>query len=176
MVEAVAAGKREMLKLAERMTENFCGGVSASPARGWRKLRAENLDEDVRVTIRRVMVEPGEPSSAVLCAAASVWLAVPPQPLFDLLLRSEWRILSDGGPVQEAATIATGHRRGNAVSLLRARVSRLHIQLRFLSARWSRHHHHCSFPSARTQDERVLEREREEAEGIGFKTSPTMPY
>ncbi|CAA7403673.1 unnamed protein product [Spirodela intermedia] len=98
----VAAGKREMLKLAGRMTENFCGGVNASPARGWRKLRAENLGEDVRVAIRRAMAVPGELSDAVICAAAS------------------WRILSDGGPVQEAATIATGRRRENTVSLLRA--------------------------------------------------------
>ncbi|CAA6666868.1 unnamed protein product [Spirodela intermedia] len=116
----LAAGKREMLKLAGRMTENFCGGVSASPARGWRKLRAENLGEDVRVVIRRAMAVPGELSDAVICAAASVWLAAPPQHLLDLLMRGEWRILSDGGPVQEAATIATGRRRENTVSLLRA--------------------------------------------------------
>ncbi|KAJ6320416.1 hypothetical protein OIU78_015746 [Salix suchowensis] len=67
---------------------------------------------------------PGEPPGIVLSAATSVWLPVSPQRLFDFLrderLRSEWDILSNGGPMQEMAHIAKGQDHGNCVSLLRA--------------------------------------------------------
>ncbi|KAK3158714.1 hypothetical protein QOZ80_2AG0140630 [Eleusine coracana subsp. coracana] len=120
-------GKRSMLKLARRMTENFCAGVSASSAREWSKLDgvAGCIGEDVRVMARKSVNEPGEPPGVVLSAATSVWLPVDPEKLFNFLrneqLRAEWDILSNGGPMQEMASIAKGQQgHGNAVSLLRA--------------------------------------------------------
>ncbi|KAM0924378.1 hypothetical protein ACQ4PT_004989 [Festuca glaucescens] len=119
-------GKRSMLKLARRMTENFCAGVSASSAREWSKLDGAtgSISEDVRVMARKSVSEPGEPAGVVLSAATSVWLPVAPERLFDFLrdeqLRAEWDILSNGGPMQEMARIAKGHQNGNSVSLLRA--------------------------------------------------------
>ncbi|KAE8697560.1 hypothetical protein F3Y22_tig00110621pilonHSYRG00473 [Hibiscus syriacus] len=66
--------------------------------------------------------DPSEPPGIVLSAATSVWLLVSTQRLFDFLrderLRSEWDILSDGGPMQEIAHIAKGQDHGNCVSLL----------------------------------------------------------
>ncbi|XP_039061410.1 homeobox-leucine zipper protein ANTHOCYANINLESS 2-like [Hibiscus syriacus] len=119
-----ASGKRSMLKLAQRMTDNFCAGVCASTVHKWNKLNAGNVDEDVRVMTRKSVDDPGEPSGIVLSAATSVWLPVSPQRLFDFLrderLRSEWDILSNGGPMQEMAHIAKGQDHGNCVSLLRA--------------------------------------------------------
>ncbi|CAO2835048.1 unnamed protein product [Amaranthus hypochondriacus] len=119
-----AGGRRSMLKLAQRMTNNFCAGVCASTVHKWNKLNMGNIDEDVRVMTRKSMDDPGEPSGIVLSAATSVWLPVTPQRLFDFLrderLRSEWDILSNGGPMQEMAHIAKGHDQGNCVSLLRA--------------------------------------------------------
>ncbi|XP_057805580.1 homeobox-leucine zipper protein ANTHOCYANINLESS 2-like [Salvia miltiorrhiza] len=119
-----AGGRRSMLKLAQRMTNNFCAGVCASTLHKWNKLRAENVDEDVRVMTRKSVDDPGEPPGVVLSAATSVWLPVSPQRLFHFLrnehLRSEWDILSNGGPMQEMAHIAKGHDQGNCVSLLRA--------------------------------------------------------
>uniref|UniRef100_A0A0D6QZY6 Homeobox domain-containing protein n=1 Tax=Araucaria cunninghamii TaxID=56994 RepID=A0A0D6QZY6_ARACU len=113
------AGRRSMLKLAQRMTNNFCAGVSASSAQPWTKL--SNGDDDIRVTTRK-SDDPGEPSGVVLSAATSVWLPVSPQRLFEFLrdasLRSKWDILSNGGPMQEMAHIAKGHDPGNSVSLL----------------------------------------------------------
>uniref|UniRef100_M1CNN2 Cutin deficient 2 n=1 Tax=Solanum tuberosum TaxID=4113 RepID=M1CNN2_SOLTU len=83
-----------------------------------------NVDEDVRVMTRKSVDDPGEPAGIVLSAATSVWLPVSPQRLFDFLrderLRSEWDILSNGGPMQEMAHIAKGQDHGNCVSLLRA--------------------------------------------------------
>ncbi|KAM7508688.1 hypothetical protein LguiA_019141 [Lonicera macranthoides] len=119
-----ASGRRSMLKLAQRMTDNFCAGVCASTVHKWNKLCAGNVDEDVRVMTRQSVDDPGEPPGIVLSAATSVWLPVSPQRLFDFLrnerLRSEWDILSNGGPMQEMAHIAKGQDHGNCVSLLRA--------------------------------------------------------
>lgn len=119
-----ASGRRSMLKLAQRMTQNFCAGVCASTVHKWNKLNAGNVDEDVRVMTRKSVDDPGEPPGIVLSAATSVWLPVSPQRLFDFLrderLRSEWDILSNGGPMQEMAHIAKGQDHGNCVSLLRA--------------------------------------------------------
>ncbi|KAL1830272.1 hypothetical protein ACET3Z_008684 [Daucus carota] len=119
-----ASGRRSMLKLAQRMTDNFCAGVCASTVHKWNKLSAGNVDEDVRVMTRKSVDDPGEPPGIVLSAATSVWLPISPQRLFDFLrderLRSEWDILSNGGPMQEMAHIAKGQDHGNCVSLLRA--------------------------------------------------------
>ncbi|KAI4328738.1 hypothetical protein L6164_021071 [Bauhinia variegata] len=118
------SGRRSMLKLAQRMTNNFCAGVCASTVHKWNKLNAGNVDEDVRVMTRKSVDDPGEPPGIVLSAATSVWLPVSPHRLFDFLrderLRSEWDILSNGGPMQEMAHIAKGQDHGNCVSLLRA--------------------------------------------------------
>ncbi|MED6174816.1 Homeobox-leucine zipper protein ANTHOCYANINLESS 2 [Stylosanthes scabra] len=121
-----ASGRRSMLKLAQRMTNNFCAGVCASTVHKWNKLNnaGNTVDEDVRVMTRKSVDDPGEPPGIVLSAATSVWLPVSPQRLFDFLrderLRSEWDILSNGGPMQEMAHIAKGQDHGNCVSLLRA--------------------------------------------------------
>ncbi|KAL0724599.1 hypothetical protein Bca4012_039198 [Brassica carinata] len=117
-------GRKSMLKLAKRMTDNFCGGVCASSLQKWSKLNVGNVDEDVRIMTRKSVNDPGEPPGIVLNAATSVWMPVSPKRLFDFLgnerLRSEWDILSNGGPMQEMAHIAKGHDHSNSVSLLRA--------------------------------------------------------
>ncbi|XP_073270399.1 homeobox-leucine zipper protein ANTHOCYANINLESS 2-like isoform X1 [Primulina huaijiensis] len=118
------AGRRSMLKLAQRMTTNFCAGVCASTVHKWNKLRTDSVGEDVRVMTRKSIDDPGEPPGIVLSASTSVWLPVSPQRLFDFLrnvgFRCEWDILSNGGPMQEMAHIAKGQDHGNCVSLLRA--------------------------------------------------------
>ncbi|XP_073061675.1 homeobox-leucine zipper protein ANTHOCYANINLESS 2-like isoform X1 [Primulina eburnea] len=119
-----SGGRRSMLKLAQRMTTNFCAGVCASTVHKWNKLRTDSVGEDVRVMTRKSINDPGEPPGIVLSASTSVWLPVSPQRLFDFLrnvgLRCEWDILSNGGPMQEMAHIAKGQDHGNCVSLLRA--------------------------------------------------------
>ncbi|GAU15450.1 hypothetical protein TSUD_44870 [Trifolium subterraneum] len=118
------AGRRSMLKLAQRMTNNFCSGVCASSARKWDSLQMGTLSDDMRVMTRKNVDDPGEPPGIVLSAATSVWMPVSRQRLFDFLrderLRSEWDILSNGGPMQEMVHIAKGQGQGNCVSLLRA--------------------------------------------------------
>lgn len=117
-----ANGRRSMLKLAQRMTNNFCAGVSASSVHTWTSLSG-NGDDDVRVMTRKSVDNPGEPHGIVLSAATSLWLPVPPQRVFEFLRderrRHEWDILSNGGVVAEMAHIAKGQDPGNSVSLLR---------------------------------------------------------
>ncbi|XP_042474431.1 homeobox-leucine zipper protein ROC5-like [Zingiber officinale] len=119
------SGRCSMVKLAQRMTDNFCAGVCSSSAHEWNKLRGGvHIGEDVRVMTRRSLANPGEPTGLVLSAATSVWLPATPQQVFDFLrneqMRSQWDILSNGGPMQEMTHIAKGPDSGNAVSLLRA--------------------------------------------------------
>lgn len=128
-----------MLKLAQRMTNNFCAGVCASTVHQWNKLNNTSNNntgvEEVRVMTRKSVDDPGEPPGIVLSAATSVWLPVAPQRVFDFLrderLRSEWDILSNGGPMQEMAHIAKGQDHANCVSLLRASV-RMQSSLSFI--------------------------------------------
>ncbi|KAF3582047.1 hypothetical protein DY000_02028810, partial [Brassica cretica] len=116
-------GKKSMLRLAQRMTENFCRGVCASSSHKWSKLDIGNIDEDVRIMTRKNVDDSGEPPGILLSAATSVWVPVTPRRLFDFLrdelLRSEWDILSNGGPMQEIANIFKGQDHSNSVSLLR---------------------------------------------------------
>ncbi|PIA31967.1 hypothetical protein AQUCO_04700083v1 [Aquilegia coerulea] len=115
-------GRRNMLKLAERMVMSFCAGVSASTAHTWTSLTGSG-GEDVRVMTRKSVDDPGRPAGIVLSAATSFWLPVVPKKLFEFLrdehTRTEWDILSNGGVVQEMAHIANGREPGNSVSLLR---------------------------------------------------------
>uniref|UniRef100_A0A453RZP2 Uncharacterized protein n=1 Tax=Aegilops tauschii subsp. strangulata TaxID=200361 RepID=A0A453RZP2_AEGTS len=121
-VITTAEGRRSMLKLAERMTASFCGGVTASTTHQWTTLSGSGA-EDVRVMTRKSVDDPGRPPGIILNAATSFWLPVPPSRVFGFLrddsTRSEWDILSNGGVVQEMAHIANGSHHGNAVSLLR---------------------------------------------------------
>ncbi|KAL5567824.1 hypothetical protein UlMin_024399 [Ulmus minor] len=118
------SGKRSMLKLAKRMVDNFCAGVCASSVRKWEKLSVGNVGEDVMVMTRKSMDDPGEPPGIILSAATSVWMPVSQKKLFEFLrderLRSQWDILSHGGPMQEMVHITKGQSHGNHVSLLRA--------------------------------------------------------
>ncbi|KAI9091066.1 hypothetical protein K1719_028336 [Acacia pycnantha] len=118
------AGRRSLLKLAQRMTNNFCCGVCLSSARKWDGLHIGTLGDDVKVMTRKNVDDPGEPPGIVLSAATSVWIPVSRESLFNFLrderLRSEWDILSNGGPMQEMVHIAKGQGSGNCVSLLRA--------------------------------------------------------
>ncbi|XP_057453093.1 homeobox-leucine zipper protein HDG2-like, partial [Lotus japonicus] len=115
-------GRKSMMKLAERMVISFCAGVSASTAHSWTTISGTGAD-DVRVTTRKSVDDPGRPPGIVLSAATSFWLPVPPKRVFDFLRdenkRNEWDILSNGGVVQEMAHIANGRDTGNCVSLLR---------------------------------------------------------
>ncbi|KAK8981544.1 hypothetical protein V6N11_027957 [Hibiscus sabdariffa] len=117
------AGRKNMLKLAQRMTNNFCAGVSASSVQKWEKPDFGTVGEDMMVMTRKNVNDPGEPLGVLLSAATSVWIPATQKKLFDFLrderMRIQWDILSNGGPMQEMINVAKGTGHGNSVSLLR---------------------------------------------------------
>ncbi|KAL2332363.1 hypothetical protein Fmac_019944 [Flemingia macrophylla] len=117
---ATLAGRKSILKLAQRMTWSFCHAIGASSFHTWTKVTSKT-GEDIRISSRKNLNDPGEPLGLILCAVCSVWLPVSPNVLFDFLRdeahRTEWDIMSSGGTVQSIANLAKGQDRGNAVSI-----------------------------------------------------------
>lgn len=81
---ATLAGRKSILKLAQRMTWNFCRAIGASSYHTWTKVSSKT-GEDIRITSRKNLNDPGEPLGVILCAVSSVWLPVSPHVLFDFL-------------------------------------------------------------------------------------------
>ncbi|KAL3528745.1 hypothetical protein ACH5RR_008067 [Cinchona calisaya] len=117
---AILAGRKSMLKLAQRMTVSFYRAIGASSHNTWSKVTSKSRD-DIRVASRRNLNDPGEPLGVILCVVSSVWLPVSHHVLFDFLRdenrRNEWDIMSNGDPVQSIANLAKGQDRGNAVTI-----------------------------------------------------------
>ncbi|CAL5185284.1 unnamed protein product [Lathyrus oleraceus] len=117
------AGKKSMLKLAQRMSDYFLSGICLSSACNWDVLHIGNIgNSDMKIMSRKHMDGPVE--CIVLSASTSVWMPVSRQRVFDFLiearLRSEWDSLSNGETMQEMVHIAKGQALGNSVSILRA--------------------------------------------------------
>ncbi|KAK1434115.1 hypothetical protein QVD17_11033 [Tagetes erecta] len=114
------AGRKSILKLAQRMTWSFSRALGASSYHTWKKIPSK-AGYDIRVASRKNLNNPGEPLGVILCAVSSIWLPVSHTLLFDFLRdetrRNEWDIMSNGGPVQSIANLAKGQDRGNAVSI-----------------------------------------------------------
>ncbi|KAF9622925.1 hypothetical protein IFM89_035158 [Coptis chinensis] len=117
---ATLAGRKSILKLAQRMTWSFCRAISASSCNTWTKHLTKGGD-DLRVASRKNLNDPGEPLGMILCAVSSVWLPVSPHTLFDFLRdetwRNEWDVLSTGSPVQRIANLGKGQDQGNTVTV-----------------------------------------------------------
>ncbi|XP_068662098.1 homeobox-leucine zipper protein ROC8-like [Aristolochia californica] len=115
-------GRRSMMKLSQRMINNFCTSISTSSGHRWTTLSGLN-DVGVRVTVHK-STDPGQPNGVVLSAATSLWLPVSPQTVFNFFkderTRAQWDVLSNGNSVQEVAHIANGSHPGNCISVLRA--------------------------------------------------------
>ncbi|RWV85013.1 hypothetical protein GW17_00053234, partial [Ensete ventricosum] len=75
-------GKRSMMKLAQRMVNNFCANVGASSDHKWMNLSGSN-DVGVRIALHQSS-DAGQPSGGVLCAATSIWLPVSAERVFSL--------------------------------------------------------------------------------------------
>ncbi|KAB2607608.1 homeobox-leucine zipper protein HDG11 [Pyrus ussuriensis x Pyrus communis] len=115
-------GKRSMMKLAQRMVNNFCANISASNGHRWTTL--SGMDEiGVRVAIHK-STDPGQPNGVVLSAGTTIWLPLSPQNVFNFFkderTRPQWDVLSNGNAVQDVAHIANGSHPGNCISVLRA--------------------------------------------------------
>ncbi|KAK4428108.1 Homeobox-leucine zipper protein GLABRA 2 [Sesamum alatum] len=118
---ATLAGRKSILKLAQRMTWSFSRALGASSHNSWNKISSKTGDE-IRVASRNNLNDPGEPLGTILSAVSCVWLSVSHLVLFDFLRdgnrRNEWDIMFNGSKVQSIANLAKGQDRGNAVSAL----------------------------------------------------------
>ncbi|PKI67858.1 hypothetical protein CRG98_011757 [Punica granatum] len=117
---ATLAGRKSILRLAQRMSQSFCHAIGASSFHSWTKVPGK-MGEDIRVASRKNLNDPGEPVGVILCAVSSVLLPVSPHVLFDFLRdearRHEWDIMLSAGPVQSIANLAKGQDRGNSVNI-----------------------------------------------------------
>ncbi|KAG9456147.1 hypothetical protein H6P81_000655 [Aristolochia fimbriata] len=114
------AGRRSILKLAQRMTSNFCRSVGASSYHTWSKLSTKDGD-GIRVASRKNVNDPGEPVGLILCAVCSIWLPLAPNLLFEFLKdetrRNEWDIMYSGNPSISIANLVKSQDRGNSVTV-----------------------------------------------------------
>lgn len=108
------------------MTANFCAGVCATGGHKWEVMG--NAAEAAKIMIRKSLNNPGDPSGAVLSATMSVWMPMPHQQLFALMLneelRSQWDVLSHGSAMENVIRFSKGQDLGNlnTIYLLRANV------------------------------------------------------
>ncbi|KAJ7964418.1 Homeobox-leucine zipper protein [Quillaja saponaria] len=113
--------RRSIMKLGHRMVKSFCGILNMSGKLDFPQLSEVN-NSGVRISVHK-NTEPGQPGGAVVSAATSLWLPLPPQNVFDFLkdkkTRAQWDVLSDGNPVQEIAHISNGSHPGNCISIIR---------------------------------------------------------
>lgn len=76
-----AEGKRSMMKLAQRMVKSFCCCINPSNGQQWTTI--SGIDEfEVRATLHK-STDPGQPNGVILSAAATIWLPIPPQDVFN---------------------------------------------------------------------------------------------
>ncbi|KAE9621024.1 putative transcription factor & lipid binding HD-SAD family [Lupinus albus] len=133
------AGKRNMVKLAQRITNKFFSGLCFSAAHQWEPLHFDVMDPNIKVMARKSVV--GEPSGIVLSAATSVWMPISQQRLFDFLhdqrLRGEWDVLANNLPMQELLRISKGQVNGNCVSVLRNGPNGLESGMLVLQDAWT---------------------------------------
>ncbi|KAK4374768.1 hypothetical protein RND71_005445 [Anisodus tanguticus] len=117
---ATLAGRKSILKVAQRMMRSFCRAIAAFSYNKWNKIHSKTGD-DIRVASRKNLTDPEEPLGLILCAASSVWLPISHHVLFDFLrdvtCRHEWDIISNGGPMKSIANLAKGQDRENAATI-----------------------------------------------------------
>ncbi|KAJ3696015.1 hypothetical protein LUZ60_001392 [Juncus effusus] len=118
-------GKRNVVKLVERIVTTFCTGITGSPNHDWSVFAGTGTEDDIKVTSRRSGLSPGRPSGVVLCASVSFWLPVSIMTAFEFLSseasQNEWNEISAGCPnaVRETAQIACGREPNDNISILR---------------------------------------------------------
>ncbi|CAA7014658.1 unnamed protein product [Microthlaspi erraticum] len=120
-----AEGRKNMMRLSQRMMRTFCVNISTSYGQSWTALSETNKDT-VRITTRKTC-EPGQPTGVVLCAVSTTWLPFSHLQVFDLLRdqlhHSLLEVLFNGNSPHEVAHIANGSHPGNCISLLRINVA-----------------------------------------------------
>ncbi|KAG6394430.1 hypothetical protein SASPL_145014 [Salvia splendens] len=115
-----AEGRRNVMKLSQRMVRNFCEMLNMSDRLDFPHL-SELYNSGVRVSLRK-SDGLGQPQGLIVSAATSLWLPFRLAHLFKFFTdedkRAQWDILSSGNPVNSIARISTGENSGNCVSII----------------------------------------------------------
>ncbi|KAI9109432.1 hypothetical protein K1719_019486 [Acacia pycnantha] len=115
------AGRKSVMRLAQRMSKSFCHAVGASSLHTWSKYSGEN-GLDIRVSSRKNLSDRGEPLGLILCAVSCASLPLSPRLLVDFLRdearRSQWQVTTGGEHVRSFVNLAKGKDRGNAVTIM----------------------------------------------------------
>ncbi|XP_074352225.1 homeobox-leucine zipper protein PROTODERMAL FACTOR 2-like [Apium graveolens] len=132
-------GKRRILKVAERMANNFFFGITGPKGGRWTKLNW-NFGDDVRLMSTRVMDDPGIRNSTLLSVSTSFVLSNSPKMVFDFLrdhsFRKKWDAYANGDDYEPLFNISYGEGAGNLVSVYKVPTRRQeHLQV--LQESWS---------------------------------------
>ncbi|XP_074337782.1 homeobox-leucine zipper protein HDG12-like [Apium graveolens] len=114
-------GKRNLMKLSERMVKTFCSSINIVNEQ---QVTISGMnDAEVRATLQKC-TDPGHPNSMVLSAETTISMPISSKVIFDFLRdeknRPLWDVLSNYIPVQEVGHIACGSHPGNCISVLGA--------------------------------------------------------
>ncbi|XP_057425696.1 homeobox-leucine zipper protein ANTHOCYANINLESS 2-like [Lotus japonicus] len=113
-------GRRNMLRLAQRMANYFLSGICASSSCKWDILHMGN--NGTRFMSRKHVNNLGEDPDNVISVTTSVLLPVSRKILFDFLRKSryrgQWNMFSNDIPEQEILHLSKGQKEGNCVSVL----------------------------------------------------------
>lgn len=74
-------GKRSMMKLSQRMVNNFCSIINLPNCQQWTALSGAN-ELEVRACIHK-FANSGQSHGIVLSAATTIWLPIPSQIVFN---------------------------------------------------------------------------------------------
>ncbi|KAL3519750.1 hypothetical protein ACH5RR_017899 [Cinchona calisaya] len=115
-------GRKNILKLSEKMVIGFCGGVTSSTAQAWLK-QSKNAIGQIRIMTKKKLNDLIKPFGVVLSVTTSFWLPVTHKLVFDFLRDvnnlAKWDALFNFGDIQEMFHISNVNKVGNFVSLSR---------------------------------------------------------
>lgn len=119
-------GEKNVGKLAQCMTHNFCAGVCGT-AHQWQIVQLAK-GKDVKLMKRNNISDLGEPNGIVLSATKTIWLPVKHQRLFKFLIneqtRSQWDVFSNIGDFMKLVVyIPKDHNIDNNISVFQDNVS-----------------------------------------------------
>ncbi|CAA7060257.1 unnamed protein product [Microthlaspi erraticum] len=106
-----------MVKLVQRMSQQFYSGNTGSPIYKWEMFHLENGNPNTRFMTRKNVNEAGMHTGIVLSAATCVWLPLSHQRLFDFLSdtthRNWWDILTKTSSVETPISIQKANSQSN---------------------------------------------------------------
>ncbi|KAK1581266.1 hypothetical protein Q3G72_004392 [Acer saccharum] len=128
-------GRKNLLKLSERMRRIFWGDFGASSGNTWTSLPIIGA-EDIRVMTKGNIHFPGKPPATMLAFTTSLRLPVPPTTVFNFLRddisRIKWDVRLSQNLIQELAYINNGGLTENRVSILQVNATPLDIEMMYL--------------------------------------------